>query len=165
MRLRLEHILAAIAAVGILVVIGAVSVWAGHPWMVPSVGAAAFVQTMSPDIPSAKPWNTFMGQVVAIIGGFAGIYAIGAQHAATFASGQPLVWTRVAAVAVGIGCTVLLQHLLRAENPTGGATTLLIALGAEPPTWQGAAILLVGITLVTVLGESARFALLALRRP
>ncbi|HQT76422.1 MAG: hypothetical protein B7Z80_16775 [Rhodospirillales bacterium 20-64-7] len=164
MTLKLEHILAAVAALAILVIIGAIGIWTRHPWLVPSLGAAAFLQTMSPDIKSARPWNIVVGQLLAVAGGFAGVFAVGAQSAPTLASGHPLTWIRIAAVAVAIAITVLLQHMLSAENPTGGATTLLIALGTEPATWQGVLIMLVGVALVSSLGEAARFSLLALRK-
>ncbi|HEX2939838.1 MAG TPA: HPP family protein [Rhodopila sp.] len=164
MTLKLEHFLAAVAALAILVLIGAIGIWTHHPWLVPSLGAAAFLQTMSPEIKTARPWNIFVGQLLAVAGGYAGVFAVGAQSAPSLASGHPLLWVRIAAVAVGIAVTVLLQHMFRAENPTGGATTLLIALGSEPATWGGVAIMLVGVTLVSLLGETARFSLLAVRK-
>lgn len=161
---KLDLWLAPFAAAGILALIGAIGIWTHHAWLVPSLGAAAFLQTMTPEQTAARPWNIVVGQLSGLGAGFAGVYAVGAQSVPSMISGHPLVWARVAAVAIAIAITVIVQHLLDAENPTAGATALLMALGSEHPTWQGAAIMLVGIVLVSLLGEAARFTILALKR-
>lgn len=147
----------------LLVLIGAISILTGWPWLVPSLGAAALIQTMTPDQPSAKPWSTVAGQLLALGSGYAGVYAVGAETLPPLMSGHPLVWGRVAAVAVAVALTVLLQHLARAKNPSGGATVLLMALGTEPASWRGVVIMVVGILLVSALGETARWMILRTR--
>ena len=160
MRPKYEHMIAPFAAAAILAAIGGLSVATGRPWLVPSLGTAAFIQTMTPKVPSARPWNVVVGQLCGLGAGFAGVYVMGAQAAPAFASGHPLAWVRITAVAVAVTITVALQLLLRAENPTGGAVALLLALGAVPPNGQGAGLMLVGIALVSLLGEAARFTVL-----
>jgi CBS-domain-containing membrane protein len=152
-----------LGATFLLVVIGAIGVATGWPWLVPSLGAAAFVQTMTPDQPSARPWHVVMGQLCGLAGGYAGVYAVGAEALPALESGHPLVWLRVAAVAIAVAVTVLLMFAIDGKNPAGGATTLLIALGTEPQTWRGAVIMVVGILLVSALGEATRFLILRLR--
>ena len=152
-----------VGATFLLVVIGAIGVATGWPWLVPSLGAAALVQTMTPDQESAKPWSVVFGQLAGLAGGYAGVYAVGAEAVPEFGSGHPLVWIRIAAVAIAVAITVLLMFLGSGKNPAGGATTLLIALGTEPASWRGAVIMVVGILLVSVLGEAIRFTILRMR--
>ncbi len=129
-------------------------------WLVPSLGSAVFVQVMTPSQPSGKLWNTAVGQLVAVAAGFAAVYAVGANAAPAFMSGQPLVLARLWAAAAGIVLTVLLQRGFQATCPAGGAVALLIAVGTVPPTATGALSLIVGILLVTLLGEAGRLAVL-----
>jgi hypothetical protein len=162
--LTLDRVLAPFTAAAILALIGAVGIWSHHPWLVPSLGSAAFIQTMIPDQRAAKPWSTVMGQLVALGAGFAGVYAAAAQSVPPLMSGHTLIWARIAAVGIAIWLTVLLQQLIGAQNPAGGATALLMAVGTEKPTLEGAFIMVVGILLVSALGEAARFTILTLRR-
>lgn len=76
----------------LLVLIGAIGIWTGWPWLVPSLGAAALVQTMTPDQDAAKPWSTVVGQLAGLGAGFAGVYASGAQSLPPLTSGHPLDW-------------------------------------------------------------------------
>jgi len=60
--------------------------------------------------------------------------------------------------------TLLLQALLGAVNPAGGATALILTLGSEAATLAGAVRLTTAVLLVTALGEGARRLSLMLRR-
>ncbi len=158
-----QGLVSVLAALVVTASIGALGVWAGQAWLVPSVGAAALVQVLTPDQPSAKPWNVLLGQLLGGVAGFIAVYVAGAITAAPFTSGQPLSWSRVGAAATAMLLTAAGQRALKAANPAGGAITLLVALGAVPPTVSGAALLLIGVLLVTALGEAARYVLLSAR--
>lgn len=147
-----------------LVIIGVFAVWARQPWLAPSIGSAILVPTLTPDQPAAKTWNTAIGQVAGVIGGLVGVYLAAAQSVPSFLTGHHLVDARVLAVAIATLLTAALQLLFKALSPAGGATALVVALGLETPNLAGAGRLLVGILLVTVLGEGARTVLLRLRR-
>ena len=149
-------------ATAVLCIIGALGLWAGDAWLVPSLGSAIFVQTLTPGEPAGRAWNTAAGQLAAELAAFACVYAVGADALPSFTSGQPLVATRLLAVALSIAATVLLQRAIKATNPAGGAVALLVALGTVPPTLHGAALLAAGILLVTALGEPIRILLLKL---
>jgi hypothetical protein len=112
----------------VLAAIGVVFVWIQQPLLVPSLGSAVFVQVMSPTEPSARPWNTAMGQVIGLVGGMIGIFLAHATTVPNFLSSRPLILIRV----------------------------LAVAIGAETADWSGAGRLLAGILLVTALGEAAR---------
>ena len=59
--------------------------------------------------------------------------------------------------------TALGQLSLKAGSPAGGATAVIMATGAETADLAGTARLVVGIALVTGLGEIARQLLLRRR--
>jgi hypothetical protein len=153
-------VLPTLASAAILAAIGAIGLVAHDAWLVPSLGSAIFVQVMTPKEPSAHWWNSLVGQIIAVPAGFLGVYVTRAQAAPEFLSGHPLEPIRLAAVAVAIAATVLAQRGLKATCPAGGAVALLIALGTVPPDLHGAALLGIGILLVTLLGEPARLLIL-----
>ncbi len=153
-------VLPTVASAIILAAIGALGLAAQDAWLVPSLGSAIFVQVMTPKEPSAHWWNSFAGQLIAIPAGFLGVYVTRAEAAPAFLSGHPLEPIRLAAVAIAIAATVLAQRGLKATCPAGGAVALLIALGTVPPDLHGAALLAIGILLVTILGEPARLLIL-----
>ena len=62
----------------------------------------------------------------------------------------------MAATALAIAATLILQTALRAESPSGGATALIATLGLETADWLGFGRFVVAILLVTALGEAAR---------
>jgi hypothetical protein len=156
----LGWIAVALACAAVLALIGAAAIWAGEPWLIASLGASALLQTLTPRQPAARPWNTAVGQFIGLGAGFAGVYAVGAAAAPEIAVGEPVTWIRIAAVALAIALTALVQQPLKAQNPAGGATSLLIALGEIAPTPHGAFLVSIGILLVTVIGEAARRAVL-----
>ncbi len=101
-------------------------------------------------------YDTCLGQLVGLGVGFAGVYAVGAQAVPALASGEPLTWIRVAAVAIAFVLLVPIQHLLKIKLPPAGSTALLVALGLNPPSWHAAWMMIVGIVMITVFGEGAR---------
>ena len=156
-------ILAAPLATVVLGVIALVSVWTQQPLLAPSLGSAVFVQVMSPTEASARAWNTAMGQIIGVAAGLTGVFVAGATLSPIFMSAHPLVLARVLAVVIAVPLTVLLESALRANSPAGGATAVLLAIGAETPDLSGTGRLLIGIGLVTALGEAARWLVLRAR--
>ncbi len=147
----------------IIFIIGAVGFWAQQPWLVPSLGSAVFSQVTSPEHPSASPYSIGLGQLIGIAAAFAGIYILGAEHAPALMTGHPVVWTRVGAAALAILIALALQIGSKAMSPAGGATALVLAVGAEVPTAGGALRMVIGILLVILFGEAARRLALRLR--
>lgn len=54
-------------------VVGATGLWAGLPWLFPSLGPTIFLQVHKPDLASAQPWNVVAGHGADILGGVAGV--------------------------------------------------------------------------------------------
>lgn len=152
-----------LGSIAVLALIGALSVWANEPWLVASLGPSVLMQTLSPEQKVASMWDTCAGQLVGLGVGFAGVYAVGAESVPALASGDPLTWARVAAVAVAFVLLIPLQHALKAKHPPAGSTALLVALGIEPPSWHTAWVMIVGIIMITVFGEGARIATLRVK--
>ena len=153
--MRKSIVQAALAAV-VLGVIGLVAVWSGQPLLAPSLASAAYAQILTPQTLSATPWSAGAGQVAGLIGGFAGVFASGAVATPIFMGGHPLVVQRVLAVAIAVVVGAGLQLALKATSPAGGATAVVVAIGAETASLEGAARMVVAIVLVTLLGEAAR---------
>lgn len=157
-------LLQALMAALVLGLVGILSIAVGEPLLVPSLGAAILLQVHLPDLPSARAWNTAVGQLCGAACGFAALAAFGAAHDPSFSGLHPLTVGRVAATMAAVAGTLLSQALLSAINPAGGATALIVTLGSEAATWVGAVRLTAAVLLVTALGEGARRLSLRLRR-
>jgi CBS-domain-containing membrane protein len=144
-----DWVLPPIAGAGVLCGIGALGLLAHDAWLTPSLGSAILIQVMTPREPSARLWNTFIGQALAVFAGFAAVYIAG-DHT-------------LPAVAIALAATVLLQRALQATCPAGGAVALLIALGSVPANLHGAWLLAIGIVLVTGMGEAMRVVILKVK--
>ena len=140
----------------VLGVIGLVAVWTGQPLLAPSLASAAYAQILTPRTSSATAWSAGAGQIAGLVGGFVGVFASGAFAAPMFMGGHPLVDQRVLAAVIAIVVGAGLQLAIRATCPAGGATAVVVAIGAETASLDGAARMLVAIMLVTALGEAAR---------
>ena len=140
----------------ILGAIAALSAWTQEPWLAPSLGSALFTQLLSPEEEAAKPYSIFLGQVLGGIAGFAGVFLASATTVPPFFGEHPLVFARVLAVVIAVLLAASFQQVCKAKAPAGGTTAIVVAIGAEMANWKGAVDLLVGIVLITILGEAAR---------
>lgn len=163
--MRQKQLAEALALAVILGLIGLFSVWAQEPFLVPSLGSAAFVQVFMATERSAEPYSTGVGQLIGVAGGLIGVYVAGVAQASTFMDHNPLLYGRVLAVVIAIFVTAFGQRLATATSAAGGATAMLLTLGAEQSNWPGIGRLVAGIISVTVLGEIARRAMLAMNKP
>lgn len=140
----------------IVALIGAFCVWAQQAWLAPSIGAAAFTQLFLHSEPGAKPYGIFIGQLIGAAAGFIGVYAVHATTAAKFVGDHDLSYDRLWAIIIAVAISAFVQAFARAKSPAGAATALVVAIGMETPDLLGAFRLVVGIALVTILGEAGR---------
>ncbi len=158
------HRIAGVSATALTMLgVGAFAVWEHQPFLVPSLAAAAFLQTLPPRSPSARPWPTAMGQLAGLAGGLIAVHVTAATATPTFMDHHVLSFARVLATCVAVLLTGAAQIALNAISPAGGATALIVTLGAETADWIGALRVVVGILLVTCLGEATRHLLLRVR--
>lgn len=146
----------------VLGIIAAFALWTQEGWLAPSVAAAAFLQVFSPDQPAARPYSIAVGQIIGGIAGFIGVLVMSAGTAPLFSGAHHLTDGRFWAVLIAVAIASTGQTIAKAPNPAGGATAVVVAMGAETATWAAAGRLLIGILLVTTLGEIARQAMLRL---
>lgn len=149
-------LLATVLVAAILSVLAAASLWAQAPFLAPSLGSAVFTQVLHPREASARPYAILVGQILGAASGFAGVYLAGAAAAPPFSGDHTLVAARLAAIAIAGLLAAGGQRATGALTPAGGATALVVALGAEPANWHGVRDLAVGLAIVTLLGEAAR---------
>ena len=144
----------------LLAAIALVSVWLQSPILAPSLASSAFAQILDPHSASAKPWSNAVGQLCGLVAGFAGVYAAHSASLAPFMGAHPLVYGRVLAILIAAAVGATLQIALKATSPAGGATAVILAIGAETANLPGLERMLAGIALVSLLGEAARLAVL-----
>lgn len=152
----LKFVLGPVLMTVVIGTIAALGVVFQEALLAPSIAAAAFTQLFNPLQAGARPYTIVMGQVIGALSGFVGVYAAQATHAAKLVGDHDLPWDRVAAVAIAVAVTALLQTVVRARSPAGGTTAVVVAVGVETANLAGAGRLVVGIVLVAVLGEIGR---------
>lgn len=160
-RVLLQAVLSAL----VLGAIGAASVLASQPLLVPSLGASVLLQVHLPEQASARPWNTAIGQLCGVAAGYGAVLLLGAAAGPSFTSGHPLLVARVAASALAVAVALVMQTALGAVCPAGGATALIASLGLETADRAGLGRFVAAILLVTALGEGARRLVLRLDGP
>lgn len=149
-------LMAVVFSGSIIALIGALGVWSGQPWLIPSLGPSLYLHTMTPKSHSAKALNTFVGHTLGLAVALVMVYITGADAAPSVTGADVLTWPRVAAAALAVSGLLTVQLVLRLGHPPAAATTLMVALGAIDPTLKGAITVLVAVALLTVLGEAAR---------
>ncbi len=144
--------------------IAVASVPAQQSWLAPSIAAAAFTQVFNAAQPGARLYTIILGQVIGVVSGFAGTLLARAGDAPKFIGNHDITWQRVLAIVIAVAITATLQELFKARSPAGGTTAVVVAVGAETATLDGAIRLAVGIVMVAVLGEAARRVMLVVEK-
>jgi hypothetical protein len=139
----------------ILLVVGALGVVAGRPWLVPSLGPSAVLVAMMPAHPSARAWNTLVGHAGGLLAGFVAVALVGAANDPVVLATGALTPPRVAAAVIAIALTLAIGIFLRASHPPAAATTLLVALGSVA-TLDLSLALMAGVAIVALSGEAVR---------
>jgi hypothetical protein len=155
-RWRKQAVYAALMSAAVMAIIGVLGFSFGAPILFPSLGPTIFLQTVTPNEPSARVWNTLVGHAIGVAAAFAAVFLFGADHAPAAMSFGSITLARIGATALAVGITVAAQFVLAAEHPPAAATTMLIALGSFAADWQTILLLATGVALVAGLGEFAR---------
>lgn len=145
-----------LSAALVIAIVAALAIATRQPWLFPSLGPTLFLQTVTPDQPAAKPWNTLAGHAIGVAAALLALLICGAMSDPAALTSGVLTVGRSAASALAIALTIAGQELLRAQHPPAAATTLLLTLGALQPDAVTAVALTAGIVLVGALGEVAR---------
>ncbi|MFB9993906.1 HPP family protein [Deinococcus oregonensis] len=151
-----DTVWAPLSAAALILFIGLVGLATHQPLLFPSLGPTAFLQTETPDQPSARPYNVVTGHLVGLLAGFLAVWVCGAGDAPSVLSVHQLTAPRVWASVLAILLTLLVGLLLRASHPPAAATTLLASLGGFSPTVQSTVTVMSGVLGVALLGEFLR---------
>jgi CBS-domain-containing membrane protein len=136
-------------------IVGAFSILAGHPWLVPSLGPTAYMQAEMPSHPSTRLYNVLAGHVVGLLAGFFCVWLFAAKDDPIALTTGDITWERVLASALALALTIGVLALLRASHPPAAATALLVGLGSIHNTDQ-ALYLALGALVIAVCGELMR---------
>ena len=152
----LRKVPAPLLAGAVMAVIGALS-WALHvPWLFPSLGPTIAIQAQAPDSHVARSWNVVVGHAIGAAVGIACVHLTGVIHELPVNISHAISASRLVAAMLAMGLSMALQHFAKADHPPAQATTLLVVVGALDADLRGASVLLAGILLVALLGESVR---------
>lgn len=133
--------------------------WAGTPWLFPSLGPTIAIQSASPEAQSARPLSVLGGHLIGLAAGFTAVFITGAASTPSVVDAHRLSGQRVGASVLAVLLSMLVQHFTRLEHPPAQATTLLLALGALQADASTAVTVIAGVLLIIVLGEGVRLAL------
>jgi hypothetical protein len=138
-----------------LIVILATAGWVSRtPFVFASLGPTAYEIVETSKRPSARPYNIVVGNLIAVLAGFAALWMTGAWGVPRVsAHGVPL--DRVWAATIAALLTVFGTLLAQATQPAALSTTLLIALGIMQTARDGVIIML-AVLLITAIGEPIR---------
>ncbi len=138
-----------------LIMVLALAGWVSHsPLVFASLGPTAYEIIETPQRPSSRPYNILAGNLVALFASFIALWLTHAWSAPSVSSlGVPLA--RVWASTLAAMLTVFGTLLIRATQPAALSTSLIVSLGMMQ-TFKDAAIILIALAVMTLLGESIR---------
>jgi hypothetical protein len=139
----------------LLLFVGACAWAVGQPWLFPSLGPTAYEQAVMPELRSARLYNVLVGHYVALAAGFGSLWLIGGWAAAPIVGTGSVSTLRLWASIIAAVITTLVNLVLHSEQPAALATTLLVTSGAYQNA-RGAVSILIGVTLIGVVGEPIR---------
>jgi HPP family len=148
----------------LLLIVGVAGLLVGRPWLLPSLGPTAVLQTENSAHPTSRAWNVIAGHLGGLVAGFIGVLLFQASDAPVVLVAKQLAPERVGASVVAIALTVLFGVLLRASHPPAAATTLLVSLGSIA-TLVDALNLVAGVVIIAIVGELVRRARLGRTAP
>jgi hypothetical protein len=141
-------------AAAMILIVALTALWAGQPWLFPSLGPTAYLLAKYPELPSSRIYNCLVGHLVGLASGFAAVAIFNAWQVPTVPL-HDVTAARVWAAALAIALTVLINSLLRSGHPPAAATTLLVALGTFK-TARDAALVIIGVLILVIVGEGIK---------
>ena len=123
---------------------------AKQPLLFPSLGPTAFLFFEQPMAKTARPRNTLIGHLVAILAGALSLALFGLLHHPSVLQ-EGVTLARVGAGALSVALTGAVLLLLRASHPPAGATVLIVSLGLLQ-TPREMVVLMIGVVVLTVAG-------------
>ena len=138
-----------------IAVVGAISLLAKQPWLLPSLGPTAYLVAETPHHPNSRFYNTVVGHIIGLGAGFFAVMMFDAWADPTVLSDRVLTAARFGAAVVAIILTLLFSLFSKASHPPAAATTLLVALGSLKST-SDALNVVIGAVLIGAVGTGVR---------
>lgn len=135
-----------------LLLVGGLGMAFARPWLFPSLGPTAYLQTVSPERDEARLYHVIVGHGVGIAAGFLAVFLL---HPASTGT-EHLTMAHVLAGFLAVALTIAGGMALHADHAPACSTTLMITLGVVPFTRYEAVILTLGVLLVGITGEALR---------
>lgn len=140
----------------LMLIVGLLGLAFRQPWLFPSLGPTAFLQTEQPNQKTAKFYNTVVGHLCGLVAGLLAVALVGAMTVPPVLSTNELTVPRVWASVLAITLNMLFGLILKASHPPAAATTLLVSLGGFKPTVSDVTHVVVGVLIVAIAGEIFR---------
>jgi hypothetical protein len=145
-------------AIGEAVLLGVLAIlgWiARAPLVFASVATTGYQQIAKPQEPSSRPYAVVVGHLIGLGSGFLALAIFGAWSAPKIMQSGFVAPPRIGAILVAALLTAALTVVVKAQQPASTATALLVASGAMQ-TGRDAIAIVVGVILLTLLGEPMR---------
>ena len=152
-----EPVWAPISITVILSIPGALAIIFSQPWLFPSLGPTAYLQSHKVKDRSTKLYNVLMGNYLAIAAGYAGLFIYEAQNSPGLFTSGILTGERFFASITATFFMSIAHQLMKISEPSAAATLLLITLGSFKPVEKDFLALFVEITVVGIFGELIRY--------
>jgi hypothetical protein len=152
---RADLVWATLGESGLVFALAAIGWATNQPLIFASLGPTAYELVEQPRMPRARPYNVIVGYLIGLSAGFVAVYLLNAWAAPNVVATGVVSRQRMWATAISAALTTLLSLALKAGQPAALATTLLVSLGAMQ-TRRDAMAIIVGVLLVTALGEPVR---------
>jgi hypothetical protein len=137
---------AALVALGLCGLLGQAF---AEPFLFPSLGPLLLIMLDEPLSPSSRPRSALLAHAGAILAGYGALLLFGLEHHRSVTQ-EGITAARIGAAALSLAVTGLVAHLLKAQHPPAGATTLVVSLGLLHTPRQLVA-MAVAIVLATAL--------------
>lgn len=140
---------------GLILTLAAIGWMTKQPLIFASLGPTAYELVEQPQLKSARAYNIVVGHFIALAAGFLAIYVVNAWAAPNVLAAGVVSTQRLWATTIAATLTTFLTLIFKASQPAALATTLLVTLGAMQ-TRQAALAIVVGVVIITIIGEPTR---------
>jgi HPP family len=148
-----EIIWSPLVAAALMALAGLTGYAAGMPWLFPSLGPTAYLQSTAPNQRESRLYNAVAGHYASAAAALFAVWITGSFSAPPM--NTTVTGARVAAAVIGIALGIFLDALIRAQHAPAAATNLIITLGFFRTSRDFLAFA-VGVLIVSFAGEAFR---------
>lgn len=164
--LRIEEVITVpIGVAGILLIVGAIGVGVGQPWLIPSVAPTAYLQVKEPEMPMSQPYKVVTSHLLGLGVGVAAFEMFGLEPGRSIFEVNQVITDRLWATVTAVALVELLALVVNASHAPASSTAAMITLSGFAVTWPDWFGVVAGVLGVAFFGELVRqFRLRQVRR-